>query len=171
MRSSLLDLTPLRDSAAFRRLWLGGTASAFAAQLAVIAVLFHVWEETGSPLATGLVGLVSAVAMTAGSLLGGTAADVHDRTRVLRWTTLGQLLAALGLTVQALPGLAPGGHSGVALVLGLVAGNAFCAGSGRPPGAACRPGSWRPPSCRRGSRCCTWGRRRRCCWARPWVGS
>lgn len=130
MRSSLLDLTPLRDSAAFRRLWLGGTASAFAAQLAVIAVLFHVWEETGSPLATGLVGLVSAVAMTAGSLLGGTAADVHDRTRVLRWTTLGQLLAALGLTVQALPGLAPGGHSGVALVLGLVAGNAFCAGFG-----------------------------------------
>ncbi|MDZ5078745.1 MFS transporter [Nesterenkonia sp. HG001] len=130
MHGSFIDLTPLRSSSGFRRLWLGGLVSAFAAQLAVVAVLFHVWEETGSPLWTGMVGLVSAAAMTAGSLLGGTAADRYDRTRVLRWTTLGQLLAGLGLTVQALPDLALGAAPGVTLVLVLVAANAFCAGFG-----------------------------------------
>lgn len=39
-------------------------------QIAMLAVLFHVWEVTGNPLWTGMIGLVSAAGMITGGFLG-----------------------------------------------------------------------------------------------------
>lgn len=130
-RGGLVDLTPLRDAPAFRRLWAAGIASALSSQLVLVAVLFHVWEVTGSPLWTGAVGLVSATTKTLGSLLGGGVADVRDRGRVLRWTAAGQLAAVTGLVLQALP-VADLGRpiDGVLVVLALTGCDAFCGGFG-----------------------------------------
>lgn len=125
IRRGLVDLRPLGASIPFRRLWLGSVVAGFGGQLAVVAVLFQIWQETGNPLWTGMIGLVSAAAMTLGGLVGGTLADLHDRRSVLCWTTLGQLLAALGLTAQAAAEL---GHVGA--VLGLVALNGLSGGVG-----------------------------------------
>jgi len=57
-----LDVRPLRASPAFRRLWLAGSASALSGQVAVVAVLFQVWEQTGSTLWVGAIGLGNGLA-------------------------------------------------------------------------------------------------------------
>lgn len=132
MRRGLLDVRPLRESPTFRTLWLGSTVAAFAGQLTVIAVLYQVWEQTRNPLMTGMVGLAAAFPRLAGSLLGGTLADTHDRRMVLLWAASGQTLAVLGLALHSaeLTGELIPGLDGVGPVLVLVGANSFTAGMG-----------------------------------------
>lgn len=102
MRGLLLDVAPLRVSAAFRRLWLGRALSALGGQMALVAVMYQVWEATRSPLWSGLVGVVQAVPLVAIGLWGGALVDRADRRRIVLVTTLGQLACAVALTGQAL---------------------------------------------------------------------
>ncbi|MET9019090.1 MFS transporter [Actinopolymorpha sp. NPDC004070] len=100
-----LDTRPLRSSPAFRRLWVGTTLSRLGGQLTMVAVLYQVWELTGSPAAVGLLGLVQAVPMVVFGLVGGSLADAVDRRRLVLVTTAGQLMVAGLLAVQAFTGL------------------------------------------------------------------
>lgn len=125
IRRGFVDLRPLRAEAAFRRLWAGSSASSFGAQFLTLAVLFQVWEQTGNPLWTGFVGLVSGVGMIIGGLAGGTLADSYDRRSVIWVTTLGQVLTAAGITAQAAIGI-----ESVGLLLVLVGLNSLCGGLG-----------------------------------------
>jgi hypothetical protein len=50
---ALVDLSPLRSSRAFRRLWTGCSFSEFGGQMTLIAVIYQVWQMTGSPVWTG----------------------------------------------------------------------------------------------------------------------
>ena len=90
-RSLLPDLTPLRTSPDYRRLWTGFTLSNVGAQMAVVAVGLQVYDVTGSTASVGLVGLFALVPLVAFGLYGGALADHLDRR------TLG--LAASLLTV------------------------------------------------------------------------
>lgn len=116
MRTGLLDITPLRTSPAFRRLWIGTTAIRFSGQMAVIAVLYQVWELTKSPLWTGAIGVATAAPTIVLGLFGGTIADTSDRRRVMLLTSLGAIFAAALLAVQAVAGI-----ESAPLVLALVA--------------------------------------------------
>jgi MFS family permease len=60
-------------------------------QLAVVAVPFQVFDETGSTLAVGLLGLAQLIPLLAVSLLGGAFADAFERRRLL---VLSQLVLA-----------------------------------------------------------------------------
>ncbi|MBW5421386.1 MFS transporter [Streptomyces sp. BG9H] len=126
-RVRFLDTRPLRESRAFRDLWIGSAASQLGGQAATVAVLAQVWELTGSPVGTGAIGLATGVPMVVCGLLGGALADSVDRRAVVRATTAGQLLAALGLCGQALAG----NHS-VVLLLALVATGAAFSALGAP---------------------------------------
>lgn len=123
----LIDVTPLRSSPAFRRLWIGSSLSVFGGQLTLVAVLYQVWELTRSPAWVGAIGLAQAVPMVALAMVGGTLADAVDRRRLVLWTTAGQLLFALLLAGQAVAGF-----GSLPLVLGLVAALAACSGLGAP---------------------------------------
>ncbi len=96
-----LDTRPLRSGPAFRRLWVGTTLSRLGGQLTMVAVLYQVWELTGSPAAVGVLGLVQAVPMVVFGLAGGSLADAVDRRRLVLLTTVGQLVVAGLLAVQA----------------------------------------------------------------------
>ncbi|WP_277050479.1 MFS transporter [Ruania albidiflava] len=102
LSSAVLDLSPLRASRPFRDLWLGSSASALGGQFVTVAVLYQVWELTGSAFWTGAIGLVRAVPLIVFGLVGGTLADATDRRRIVRWTTAAQLVTAGGLAAQAL---------------------------------------------------------------------
>src|SRR5690606_12688247 len=52
----LADLTPLKESQPFRRMWLGTSLSGIGTQLTNVAVALQVFDLTGSNLAVGLVG-------------------------------------------------------------------------------------------------------------------
>lgn len=78
----LLDLTPLRASPAYRRLYAGFTLSNVGSQLAVVAVGLQVYDLTRSTAAVGVVGLCALVPLVVMGLYGGALIDHFDRRRV-----------------------------------------------------------------------------------------
>ena len=67
----------------FRRFWGAQLVSQTGSQMQVVAINWHVYLLTGSPLALGLLGLVRVVPVIVFSLWGGVVADRRDRRRVL----------------------------------------------------------------------------------------
>ncbi|MFG2093262.1 MFS transporter [Streptomyces sp. NPDC048612] len=126
VRHALLDLTPLRRSAPFRRLWLGQTLSRLGGQMTLVAVMFQVWQTTHSTVWTGAVGLAQAVPLLALGLFAGSLVDRVDRRTVYLITTIGQAVCVALLALQGLFG-----HLPTAGVLSLVAAQScFAAGGG-----------------------------------------
>ncbi|WP_430782549.1 MFS transporter [Actinoplanes sp. G11-F43] len=122
---ALIDVTPLRSSADFRRLWIGQLCSGLGGQMALVAVLYQVWEATHSPIWTGAAGMAQALPIIVFGLFAGALVDRVDRRRFYLITKVGQAVCAVLLTAQAFTGGPP------LLVLALVAVQAcFVAGGG-----------------------------------------
>jgi MFS family permease len=124
---ALLDVGPLRQNPAFRRLWVGRTLSTLGTQFTLVAVLYQVWQLTRSAVAVGAVGLALAVPGVVFALVGGSLADRVDRRRLVLLTTLGQLVVAGLLAFQALAEL-----RSLPLLLALVSAQAACGALGGP---------------------------------------
>ncbi|MFJ5884294.1 MFS transporter [Kitasatospora cineracea] len=96
------DLTPLRHSPDYRRLWFGQTVSSIGQQMTALAVGIQVFHLTGSTFLTGLVGICSLVPLVVFGLYGGAIADRVDR-RLLGLIGSGGLAAVSALlAAQAL---------------------------------------------------------------------
>ena len=95
------DVSPLRHSRDFRRLWAGQTISAMGSQLTLVALAYQTFHLTHSTFMVGLLGFVGLVPLLAGSLWGGTLADAWDRRRVLTLTQTAMAIAVGGLAVNA----------------------------------------------------------------------
>jgi MFS family permease len=95
----LLDLTPLRASPEYRRLYIGFNLSNIGSQMAVVAIGLQVYDLTRSTAAVGLVGLFALVPLVVMGLYGGSLADHHDRrvvallAQTVAWAT--SILCAL----------------------------------------------------------------------------
>ena len=102
LRRLLLDITPLRVSRDYRLLWTGTFISALGSQFARVGLYVQVYDLTGSPAAVGLLGLSGLAGNIAGTLVGGSFIDAHDRRSVIVWTQLGHVLVASVLVATAL---------------------------------------------------------------------
>jgi MFS family permease len=78
----------------FRLLWIGQLVSITGSQMQLVAINWHVYLLTKSPLALGAVGLVRVVPIVLCSLVGGVVADAFDRRRLLVITQTAMLLSA-----------------------------------------------------------------------------
>lgn len=87
-RRILMDIRPLKESPAYRRLWAGQSLSAVGSQMTVFAVSLQVYTITHSSAAVGAVGLMLAVPAIAFSLLGGTFGDATDRRKLVLYTSI-----------------------------------------------------------------------------------
>ncbi|MEO6534134.1 MAG: MFS transporter [Pseudolysinimonas sp.] len=96
-----VDVTPLRESPAFARLWFGAAISGIGAQLTIVAVGLQIYDITKSTLAVGLVGGFSLVPMIVAGLWGGVLADAFDRRLVLLISAVAGWLTTLGLITLA----------------------------------------------------------------------
>lgn len=67
----------------FRRFWLGASASAVGSQFTTVAMAWHIYQLTGSPIQLGFLGLARALPQMAVLLFGGVLADRLDRRRIL----------------------------------------------------------------------------------------
>ncbi len=105
LRGATLDLTPLRQSAAYRRLLFGDAVSVIGTQVTTVAIPIQVYAQTRSAAAVGLVGLAGLVPLVVFGLYGGAIADAVDRRRLVLLTTSGQAVLAVVLVGQALAGL------------------------------------------------------------------
>ena len=101
MATLFADVSPLRHSRNFRRLWAGQTISAMGSQLTLVALAYQTFHLTHSTFMVGLLGFVGLVPLLAGSLWGGTLADAWDRKRVLTLTQFAMAIAVGGLAVNA----------------------------------------------------------------------
>src|SRR3982074_1423917 len=70
----------------FRLLWLGQIVSITGSQMQLAAINWHIYLLTGSALSLGFVGACRAVPIILCSLVGGVAADVVDRRRLMMIT-------------------------------------------------------------------------------------
>ncbi|MFI0788788.1 MFS transporter [Streptomyces lydicus] len=115
------DLTPLRTSPDYRRLWCGNTISWMGQQMTALAVSLQVYAITRSTFAVGLVGLCSLVPLVVFGLYGGAIADTVDRRKL-------GLVSAAGATAMSvtLAGAALAGYHRVWLLYTVVALQAVC---------------------------------------------
>ena len=100
-RRRFVDITPLRVSPAFARLWFGGAISGIGAQLTVVAVGLQVYDITESTFAVSLVGGIGLLPMIVAGLWGGMLADAFDRKIVLLGSALVGWTSTIGLALIA----------------------------------------------------------------------
>jgi MFS family permease len=105
IRRLFVDITPLRTSTDFRRLWLGSLLSAIGGQMTVFAVALQTYLLTGSSLAVGAVGLADALPAITLGLLAGSVVDAHDRRLLVLLASTASLVVSLGFAAQAFAGL------------------------------------------------------------------
>jgi transmembrane secretion effector len=101
LRRLFVDLTPMRVSRDFRRLWLGQTLSFVLGEVTYVALPFQVYQLTKSTFAVGAIAIVELVPLLSLTLIGGAAADALDRRRLLVWTEAGTAASVAGLVVNA----------------------------------------------------------------------
>jgi MFS family permease len=97
----LVDVTPLRLSRDFRRLWAGQGVSAVGGMITSAALPYQVFHETNSTLAVGLLGIVQLVPLLTFSLVGGALADSVDKRRMLLVVNAAALMCSLSLAMNA----------------------------------------------------------------------
>jgi MFS family permease len=123
VRNVAIDLSPLRVSRDFRRLFFGLAVSELGYQFTLVATFIQVFELTGSPAAVGLIGLVGLIALVVGTLVGGAFVDVVDRRTLLILAQVGFMTASGILLAGAIHGDPPLWvvYAAVALIAGLSA--------------------------------------------------
>jgi len=118
--SIAVDSGALRESPAFRRLFIGQLISLVGRQITTVAVPFQIFLLTHSPLAVGAAGVVQAAPLVAASLGAGALTDHFDRRRILLVTQLGLAGCSALLALGALWGRPP--LAGIYLVVAAAAG-------------------------------------------------
>ena len=98
------DLTPLRVSPPYRRLWAALGISNVGQQMTSVAVGLQVWDITQSSFMVGLVGLAQLVPLVGFGLYGGTLSDAFDRRKVGMLSAAGLWLSSVAFLAQSLAG-------------------------------------------------------------------
>lgn len=81
-RGHLIDLSPVRSSPAFARMWIGSTLAGIGGQLTIVTVMLHVFALTQNTFAVSMIAVAGLVPMILAGLYGGMLADAFDRRRV-----------------------------------------------------------------------------------------
>ncbi|MGZ4611037.1 MAG: MFS transporter [Actinomycetes bacterium] len=121
LRALLTDITPLRVSADYRRLWFGLTVGQLGQQMTTVAVVIQVYRLTHSSFAVGLIGIFAVVPLIIFGLYGGAVADAVDRRKVGLAASTGLWLLSIVLAAQAYAG----SHS-VGLLYAVISLQAAC---------------------------------------------
>lgn len=96
-----MDISPLRESPAYRRLWIGMALSAIGAPLTLVAMSLQVYALTQSTFAVGMIGVFSLIPLVAAGLYGGSIVDAHDRRKIAILASIVLWAVTLGVAFQA----------------------------------------------------------------------
>lgn len=101
-KSVFADLTPLTQSPAFARLWIGAVVAGVGAQLTIVAVGLQIYAISESTMAVAAVGGIALIPMLFAGPLGGMAADAFDRRLILIITAILMFGGTAGIAAMAL---------------------------------------------------------------------
>ena len=102
LRGHRIDLTPLKVSGDFRRLFVGQAISEFGTQITFVAVPFQVYVITSSTAMVGLLALTEAIPLVVLPIVGGAIADAVERRRMLMVAHAVAAVLSVALVVNAL---------------------------------------------------------------------
>ncbi|MDL9935869.1 enterobactin transporter EntS [Gordonia sp. ABSL1-1] len=97
----LLDTTPLRESPAFRRIFVARLISLLGIGMLLVSVPVQMWDLTGSSAHVGAATAVTGITTFVGMVLGGLLADRFDRRRLILVGRTGAALAFAALAANA----------------------------------------------------------------------
>lgn len=107
MAGLAIDVTALRVSAPFRRVFGAQLVSNIGSQVTLVALMLQVYDLTGSPGKVGLLGLAMVVPTVVLALLGGAIADSMDRARLLQLVQVGMMVPSATLAILSAHGSPP----------------------------------------------------------------
>ncbi len=96
-----LDLSPLRVSATYRRLYASGFVTNIGSQATYVTVAYQLKQLTNSALAVGLIGLIELAPLIIFGLYGGVIADHFNRRSIVVASEFGLMCAAIALIINA----------------------------------------------------------------------
>ena len=96
-----VDLSPLRESKQYRRLYLAGFVSAMGSQASYVTIPYQLKQLTHSPIQVGALGLVGVVPLIVFGLYGGVIADRLNRRRIVITTELAAMATTAALLLNA----------------------------------------------------------------------
>ncbi len=128
------DITPLKVSRDYRRLWLGNSLSAIGTQLTLVAVSLEIFALTGSSAYVGLLGAFALVPLIIAGLYGGAIADHVDRRKVALYSSLVLWLTTVAICLHAWLGI-----QNIWLLYGLIAIHSGASGINQPTRGAIIP--------------------------------
>lgn len=100
-RRHLADLTPLKVSPAYARLWLGAVITGVGTQMTIVAVGLQIYAISESTAAVAAVGGIALLPMILAGPLGGMAADAFDRRLILIIVATVMFLSTAGIAALA----------------------------------------------------------------------
>jgi len=83
----------------FRLLWIGQLISIIGTQMQIVAINWHIYILTNSAIALGLIGLTRFLPIVVFSLIGGSAADVFNRKKIMLIMQISLALFAFVLAI------------------------------------------------------------------------
>ena len=101
MARLLADLTPLKISAEYRRIWSALSISNIGQQMTTVAVGIQVYSLTRSSFMVGLVGLCQLIPLIGFGLYGGALSDTHDRRKVGLFAAIGLMACSMVFFMQS----------------------------------------------------------------------
>jgi MFS family permease len=101
LRRHRIDLTPLKESADFRRLFVGQALSEFGTQITFVAVPLQLYVRTRSTAMVGLLALCETLPLVVLPIVGGAIADAVERRRFLMAAQAIAAALSVGLAVNA----------------------------------------------------------------------
>ncbi|WP_106397266.1 enterobactin transporter EntS [Actinocorallia populi] len=101
LRNLVLDTAPLRESPAFRAVFIARTVSLLGIGMAAVALSDQVYDLTGSSFGVAVTVMVMSLTMLLGSLAGGVVADRMDRRPLIIVSRTAAGLGFAGLAANA----------------------------------------------------------------------
>ncbi len=100
------DLTPLKQSPAFARLWIGSSLSGIGAQMTLMTVALEIFDITQDTFYVGLTAMFALLPALIAGIYAGSLSDAFDRrlvslySAVASWITIGAIAALAWMDVR-----------------------------------------------------------------------
>lgn len=101
-KAFFIDISPLRDSAAFRYAYAARAATVLVTGMLMVAASLQLFALTGSSLAVATFNVAMAVPMVLALMLGGVLSDRRDRRELMLWSRTAYAVGVVMFFVNAL---------------------------------------------------------------------
>lgn len=120
-RSFFIDISPLRDSAAFRYAYAARAATVLVTGMLLVAASLQIFQITRSSIAVAALNVAMAVPMVLALIVGGVLSDRRDRRELMLWS---RTAYAVGVVLFFVNALLPEPQVALIYLAGIISGAA-----------------------------------------------